>query len=469
MTGDGYQNRTAWAGAGNGVLVLDLNGNGKIDRPTEFEFTAWDPTATSDMQALRDVFDTNHDGKLDAGDANFAAFKVMVTNADGDDHSANRWPISASPRSISPPTTPGRCWPTARSSRARPRSPGPTAPPGPRPTCRSPMTPTAMRSQQSITRNADGSTTIDVKAFNPDGSLANETVSTTSADGLSRVLKFDHSGNGIFDKTQTSVTSSMPTAAGPSRWPISTSPARSPTAPSPRPASTARRSRSRATSTAMAVIDQTELHVTNADGSKTITVSDLNGDGSLRDRTVSTTSQDGLTKLVQTNSTGAGRFDRISSDVTVVAADGSRIETVTDLNQNGSLRDSSVTATSADGRIKTIQSDLDGNGTIDLSTVAAIVVAADGSSVTTQTDRNADGSLRDQTVTSLSADGLSKTVSVDLDGNGSVRRRDIRRHGCECRRQQDRDRDRPQRRRLAARPVHHLARRRWPLAHGPGR
>ncbi len=77
----------------------------------------------------------------------------------------------------------------------------------------------------------------------------------------------------------------------------------------------------------------------------------------------------------QTDSTGDGRFDRIQSDITVVAADGSRIETVRISTPNGSLRDSSVTTTSADGRSKTTQSDLDGNGTIDLSTVATIVVA----------------------------------------------------------------------------------------------
>ena len=35
------------------------------------------------MQALLDVFDTNHDGSLDAGDANFNDFFVMVTNANG--------------------------------------------------------------------------------------------------------------------------------------------------------------------------------------------------------------------------------------------------------------------------------------------------------------------------------------------------------------------------------------------------
>ena len=36
-----------------------------------------------DMQALRDVFDANHDGKLSAGDANFSQFKLIVSNADG--------------------------------------------------------------------------------------------------------------------------------------------------------------------------------------------------------------------------------------------------------------------------------------------------------------------------------------------------------------------------------------------------
>jgi hypothetical protein len=35
------------------------------------------------MAALEQVFDTNHDGKLDAGDADWSKFKVMVTNADG--------------------------------------------------------------------------------------------------------------------------------------------------------------------------------------------------------------------------------------------------------------------------------------------------------------------------------------------------------------------------------------------------
>ena len=35
------------------------------------------------MEALRAYFDTNGDGKLTAADANFAKFRVLVTNADG--------------------------------------------------------------------------------------------------------------------------------------------------------------------------------------------------------------------------------------------------------------------------------------------------------------------------------------------------------------------------------------------------
>ena len=83
MTGDGYQHKTAWAGAGNGVLVLDLAGTGQITQQDQVVFTDWDPTAKTDSQALLDVFDTNHDGMLDAGDTDYADFKIMVTNSDG--------------------------------------------------------------------------------------------------------------------------------------------------------------------------------------------------------------------------------------------------------------------------------------------------------------------------------------------------------------------------------------------------
>ena len=52
MAGDHYQHRTAWAGAGNGVLVFDIGGDGVNQPAQEVVFTDWDPTAKSDMQAL---------------------------------------------------------------------------------------------------------------------------------------------------------------------------------------------------------------------------------------------------------------------------------------------------------------------------------------------------------------------------------------------------------------------------------
>ena len=80
---DGYKHRTAWAGSGDAVLFYDPNGLDAIANADQYIFTDWDPSATTDMGALKDVFDTNHDGQLDAGDTGFADFKLMVTNADG--------------------------------------------------------------------------------------------------------------------------------------------------------------------------------------------------------------------------------------------------------------------------------------------------------------------------------------------------------------------------------------------------
>ncbi|PWB79309.1 MAG: hypothetical protein C3F11_21210, partial [Methylocystaceae bacterium] len=43
LAGDGYQYRTAWAGAGNAVLAFDANSDGQIDQRNEIVFTEWDP------------------------------------------------------------------------------------------------------------------------------------------------------------------------------------------------------------------------------------------------------------------------------------------------------------------------------------------------------------------------------------------------------------------------------------------
>lgn len=55
--GDGFLHRTAWAGVGDGILFFDPDGRDAITEKRQFIFTEWDPTATSDLEALASVFD----------------------------------------------------------------------------------------------------------------------------------------------------------------------------------------------------------------------------------------------------------------------------------------------------------------------------------------------------------------------------------------------------------------------------
>jgi hypothetical protein len=90
MNGGGTREMTAWASGGDGFLAIDLgadgslNPDGVIDQSKEIIFTQWAPGTTSDMAALRQVFDTNHNGMLDAGDAMWSDFRVWQdANGDG--------------------------------------------------------------------------------------------------------------------------------------------------------------------------------------------------------------------------------------------------------------------------------------------------------------------------------------------------------------------------------------------------
>ena len=82
--------RTAWAGSNDGLLAIDLGPNGAsgpdgvINQTKEIVFTAWAPGATSDMAALRQVFDTDQDGRLSSGDERWSDFRIWQdANSDG--------------------------------------------------------------------------------------------------------------------------------------------------------------------------------------------------------------------------------------------------------------------------------------------------------------------------------------------------------------------------------------------------
>jgi hypothetical protein len=72
IDGDHYAERTAWPKPDDGILVRDLNGNGRIDDVTEM-FGG----KASGFAALA-ALDGNHDGKVDAADNGLADF-----NGDG--------------------------------------------------------------------------------------------------------------------------------------------------------------------------------------------------------------------------------------------------------------------------------------------------------------------------------------------------------------------------------------------------
>ena len=86
MDGRGMPEHAAWAGSNDGILAIDLAADGTlapdglINQAKEINFGLWAPGASSDMEALREVFDTNGNGWLDPGDADWADFRVWVNS-----------------------------------------------------------------------------------------------------------------------------------------------------------------------------------------------------------------------------------------------------------------------------------------------------------------------------------------------------------------------------------------------------
>jgi hypothetical protein len=80
---DGVSDKIAWAAPGSGVLGLDLNGDHQISNASEFAFKQYVDGAQTDLEGLK-AFDSNGNGQLDAGDAQWAQFGVWQDkNADG--------------------------------------------------------------------------------------------------------------------------------------------------------------------------------------------------------------------------------------------------------------------------------------------------------------------------------------------------------------------------------------------------
>jgi hypothetical protein len=75
---------TAWVAGDDGLLVVDANNSGTVDEAREYVFTEWSETAGTDMEAVAEVFDTNQNQMLDAGDEAWSQFAVWQdANSDG--------------------------------------------------------------------------------------------------------------------------------------------------------------------------------------------------------------------------------------------------------------------------------------------------------------------------------------------------------------------------------------------------
>ena len=194
MANNGYAQRTAWAGAGNGVLVYDPSG-GAVTQANQVNFTLWDPGAKSDMQALEDVFDTNHDGTLNASDSSWNNFRILVTNANGTTTletlaQAGVTSINLTPNSYKQAFTDGS---SIGGETTFTRSNGTV---GTAATVTFANDGGAYSVQQTVTQNGDGSATLTNAAYNPDGTLAQTIATTTSANGLSKTtVTSDGAGN----------------------------------------------------------------------------------------------------------------------------------------------------------------------------------------------------------------------------------------------------------------------------------
>ncbi len=80
---DGWRERMAWVGAGDGLLVLDTQGDHTIDKWNEISFVSYMEGARTDLDGLR-AFDSSGNGKLDRLDARWKEFGAWVdANANG--------------------------------------------------------------------------------------------------------------------------------------------------------------------------------------------------------------------------------------------------------------------------------------------------------------------------------------------------------------------------------------------------
>ncbi|MBE5073156.1 hypothetical protein IM511_02405 [Erythrobacteraceae bacterium E2-1 Yellow Sea] len=77
--GDGVKTKTAWIAAGSAILFHDTNGDGVVTDASEFVFGH---DGMTDMEAVLKLYDSNNNGQLDQGDAEYGKFGVWMDDGD---------------------------------------------------------------------------------------------------------------------------------------------------------------------------------------------------------------------------------------------------------------------------------------------------------------------------------------------------------------------------------------------------
>jgi Ca2+-binding RTX toxin-like protein len=226
----------------------------------------------------------------------------------------------------------------------------------------------ALDQQQSAFRRSDGTVVETTTDLAIDVSVIRCSVTTTSANGLHKLTQIDADGDGTFE---------------------------------------------RATAT-----DQT----LNPDGSKVDTVRERAADGREISSAIKTVSGNGLVTTIAADLDGDAQADQVTEDRTIIGADGSRTRTLSEQNRDGSLRNRSVTRTSDDGLQVITDSDVDGNDTVDLKITDQTVLNTNGSTTRTVIAEGTGDGERSRTETTTSADGRTVTSSGTFTGSVSYQR-----------------------------------------------
>lgn len=415
LAGDGFATRMAWAGRNTGVLVIDADGDGKITRSSEFAFTEWDPTARTDFEALKNVFDTNGNGKLDAGDARWAEFRVEVN---GELVTLDSLGIASIDLT---PTGSGRTFADGSAitgSTTYTRTDGTT---GAASDAILASEQEAYKLDRTVTTNTDGSSSELIIGYAKDGRIAFRNLVTKSADGSTVTTNFDDNGDGVYDRRQTklsyivedgsfveivvnfnadnSIANSIKTETSADQTLVTTL----------------------LDLYGTGLVDQYQVFEKLGDGSTRTTIQQLSRNGSVLKTVVSTAAADGLSKSTSTDVTGDGVADVIEAETTTVDSGGTRTRTVKELARDGTvLTSTTVSTTRTTGTEKTTMSDLDGDGSTDRRTQETTTVNATGEVTVESASYGADDTLLGKTTLRTTQDGRSTYLARDIDGNGSI-------------------------------------------------